>query len=305
MATNRNSALSSNSATYQIRVIGAHSAWFRDIHHAFLRLPWWVGLGTVTAAFLLVNLLFGCAYAELGGVANARPQSVADGFYFSVQTMATIGYGAMYPQSTAAHVLVVIEAVLGLLLTALCAGLVFAKFSRPIGRIVFSHQAVIGPFDGVPMLMFRVGNERGNMVAEATIRVSMVRTVRTLEGATFYRMTDLPLVRDRSPALARSWNVMHELGPASPLHGYDPERMEREELEIIVTLVGVDDTSYQPVHARYQYEHHSVVWGARHADILSETANGDLVLDVRNFHNIVPTEPTASFPYPRAAPTSK
>lgn len=305
MATNRNSALSPSSATYQIRVVGARTEWFRDIHHAFLRLPWWVGLGTVTAAFLLTNLLFGFAYAELGGVANARPHSVADGFYFSVQTMATIGYGAMYPQSTAAHVLVVTEAVLGLLLTALCAGLVFAKFSRPIGRIVFSRQAVIGPLDGVPMLMFRVGNERGNLIAEATVRVAMVRTVRTREGVTFYRMTDLTLVRDRSPALSRSWNVMHELGPSSPLYGYDPERMASEELEIIVTLVGVDDTSYQPVHARCQYEHTSVVWGARHADVLSETPDGNLILDIRNFHNILPTEPLESFPYPRATSTSK
>ncbi len=305
MATNRNRALSSNPATYQIRVVGAHTEWFRDIHHAFLRLPWWVGLGTVTAAFLLANLLFGCAYAELGGVANARPHSVTDGFYFSVQTMATIGYGAMYPQSTAAHVLVVMEAVLGLLLTALCAGLVFAKFSRPIGRIVFSRQVVIGPLDGVPMLMFRVGNERGNMIAEATVRVAMVRTVRTREGVTFYRMIDLPLVRDRSPALARSWNVMHELGPSSPLYGYDPERMASEELEIIVTLVGVDDTSYQPVHARCQYEHTHIVWGARHADVLSETPDGNLILDIRKFHNVLPTEPLESFPYPRAASTSQ
>ena len=260
---------------------------------------------TVTAAFLLANLLFGCAYAELGGVANARPHSVTDGFYFSVQTMATIGYGAMYPQSTAAHVLVVMEAVLGLLLTALCAGLVFAKFSRPIGRIVFSRQVVIGPLDGVPMLMFRVGNERGNLIAEATIRVSLVRTVKTREGVTFYRMTDLPLVRDRSPALSRSWNVMHEINDASPLYGYDPERMAREELELIVSLMGVDDTSYQPVHARHQYQHLHIVWGARHADVLSETPDGNLILDIRKFHNVLPTEPLESFPYPRAASTSQ
>lgn len=300
MATQRSSALSPNSGAYQIRVIGARTAWFRDAHHAFLRMPWWAGLGTVVLGFLLINVLFGLAYAVVGGVANARDHSVADGFYFSIQTMATIGYGAMYPQSTAAHALVVVEAVLGLLITALCAGLVFAKFSQPTGRIVFSHQVVIGPMDGVPMLMFRVGNERGNLIAEATIRVAMVRTVRTSEGVTFYRMTDLPLVRDRSPAMSRSWNVMHELNSASPLRDYDPERMAKEELELIVSLVGVDDTSYQPVHARYQYEHTHIVWGARHADVLSETADGNLVLDVRNFHAILPTEPSASFPYPRA-----
>ena len=94
---------------------------------------------------------------------------------------------------------------------------------------------------------------------------------------------------------------MHELGPASPLYGYDPERMAKEELELIVSLVGVDDTSLQPVHARHQYEHPDIVWGARHADILSETPTGDLVLDIRQFHSVIPTEPSETFPYPRKA----
>ena len=299
MASHRSAPPQPRQLSYKTRVVGAPTTWFRDAFHAFLRIPWWAGLGIVVAAFLVANLLFGLAYARLGGVANARPHSIADGFYFSIQTMATIGYGAMYPQSTAANVLVVIEAVLGLLITALSTGLVFAKFSRPTGRIVFSHDVVIGPMDGVPMLMFRVGNERGNMIAEATIRVAVVRTVKTAEGNTFYRITDLPLVRERSPAMSRSWTVMHEITAASPLHGYDPERMAREELELMVSLSGIDDTSYQPVHARHQYEHPAIRWGARLADVLSESADGDLVLDVRQFHAVVPTQPSDSFPYPR------
>lgn len=288
--------------SYKIRVVGARSTWFRDVHHAFLSIPWWAGLGIIVAAFLLINVLFGIAYARLGGVANARPQSVADGFYFSIQTMATVGYGAMYPQSTAANVLVVIEAVLGLLITALSAGLVFAKFSRPTGRIVFSHDVVIGPMDGTPTLMFRVGNERRNIVAEATIRVAVSRTVKTAEGVTFYRMTDLTLVRDRSPAMAHSWNVMHEINASSPLYGYDPERMAKEDLELMVSLFGVDDTSYQPVYARHQYEHPAIIWGARMADVLSESADGNMVLDIGNFHSVVATQPSDAFPYPRPQP---
>ena len=205
----------------------------------------------------------------------------------------------MYPQSTVAHVLVVIEAVLGLLLTALCAGLVFAKFSRPIGRIAFSHDIVIGPMDGTPVLMFRVGNERGNAIAEATVRVVISRTITTAEGLTFYRMVDLPLVRDRSPAMSHSWNVMHEINAASPLYGYDPERMASEDLELMVSLSGVDDTSYQPVHARHVYEHPAIVWGARLGDVLSDAPDGNLLLDVGRFHDVVPTQPSESFPYPR------
>jgi inward rectifier potassium channel len=210
----------------------------------------------------------------------------------------------MYPDSPAAHTLVVIEAVLGLLVTALCTGLVFAKFSQPTGRINFSNEVTVSPLDGVPTLIFRVGNERGNQVVEATIRVTMIRTVRTKEGVPFYRMTDLPLVRERSAAMTRSWNVMHVIDPSSPLHGYTPERMAAEELELIASLLGIDDTSAQPVHGRHQYEHDAIVWGARHADVLSESADGNMLLDLGNFHQLVATTPTADFPYPKSASKS-
>ena len=151
--------------------------------------------------------------------------------------------------------------------------------------------------DGAPTLMFRVGNERGNHIVEAQVRVVVVRTVRTKEGVTFYRMEDLPLRRDRSPAMNRSWTVMHVIDERSPLHGATPESLARDEVEFLVTLVGTDDTSYQPVHARRTYEHTALAWGARHADVLSEAPNGDLVLDVRRFHELVAMEASEGFPY--------
>ncbi len=288
--------------SYKIQVVGAKRTIFRDVYHAFLRMPWWFGLTVIVVSFLSVNVVFGAAYAALGGVANARPGSFRDAFYFSIQTMATIGYGAMYPQGEAANALVVVEALLGLLITALCTGLVFAKFSQSTGYIAFSHEVAIGPMDGVPTLMIRVGNERGNQIVEATVRITMIRTIKTKEGVIFYRQTDLPLMRERSAAMSRSWTIMHEITESSPLHGYDPERMAREELELMVSLIGVDDTSSQAVHARHQYEWTSIVWGARHADVLTEAPTGDLILDVRRFHELLPTEPTPTFPYPRRSP---
>jgi inward rectifier potassium channel len=285
-------------ASYQIHVIGApRQPWLRDQYHVFLRLTWPRALAALVALYLAVNAVFAVAYFAVGGVAGARPGSYFDAFSFSVQTLGTIGYGAMFPHSAAAHVVVTIESVAGLLVTALSTGLVFAKFSQPGGRIAFARHAVVAPMDGVPTLMFRVGNERGNVIVEAQVRVVLVRTVRTREGVTFYRMEDLPLRRDRSPAMNRSWTVMHTIDGSSPLKGVTPEALARDEIEFLMTLVGVDDTSYQPVHARHTYEAASVVWGARHADVLSERADGDLVLDVGRFHDLVPADPTEDFPY--------
>jgi inward rectifier potassium channel len=283
----------------EVRIIGARSMPFRDLYHGFLRAPWWAALGLIVVVYLGLNACFAIAYYFSDGIANARPDSFADVFYFSIQTMGTIGYGAMYPQTALANALMVMESVTGLVVTALATGLVFSKFSQSTARIVFSAQVAIGPMDGVPTLMFRVGNERDSRIIEAHIRVSLVRTERTKEGVTFYRMYDLTLTRERSPALSRSWTALHPITKDSPLWGQTPRLLKEQEVELLITVVGIDDTSLQPVHARHRYTDDEIVWGARLADIMSIDADGTIVLDVRQFHDLAPTEPTESFPYPQ------
>ncbi|HEY4016065.1 MAG TPA: ion channel [Polyangiaceae bacterium] len=289
--------------SYSIQVVGAKRV-SGDWYHWLLRTSWTVLVSFIAGAFLFTNALFAVAYMVTGGVAHSRAGSFADAFYFSVQTMGTVGYGAMYPESQAANVVMVAQSVVSLIFTALATGLVFSKFARPLGRVAFSRRAVISLMDGVPTLMVRVGNERGNTIVEATVHVTMSRTVRTAEGQTFYRLVDLPLARERSPAVARSWTIMHAIDERSPIRGATPETFASEEVELIVSLFGTDDTSYQPVHARHEYEHMNILWGARYADVLSETPDGNLVLDVRRFHDVVKTEPTAAFPYPKSTSPS-
>jgi len=253
----------------------------------------------LSALFLLLNLLFAFGYLSVAGVAGARPGSLADHFFFSVQTMGTIGYGVMHPLSAAAEALVTAEVIVGVSLVALASGILFAKFSVPRARMQFAEWATLAPFDGVPTLMFRLGNERASQIIEATVRVVLVRTERTGEGVVYYRMRDLRLERDRSPALARSWTIMHTIDESSPLHGATPETLARDEVELILTVVGIDETSAQNLHARHTYGHEQIRWGARHADMLSERPDGRLQLDMREFHRVVPTAPTPAFPYPR------
>jgi inward rectifier potassium channel len=279
--------------------VGAPATTLRDFYHLFLRVRWSVALAAIVAAYLGLNAIFALGYRLVGGVANAGAGSFFDAFCFSVQTMGTVGYGAMYPASHAANVLVIAESVTSLIVTAVATGLVFAKFSRSSARVSFSAEAVISPMDGVPTLMLRVGNERGNQILEATIRLSIIVRETTKEGSTFYRMYDLRLTRDRSPAISRSWNVMHPIAADSPLFGATPESIARDEIELIATVVGVDDTSLQPVHARHRYEANDILWGARHADILSEDDKGNVILDIRRFHDTVATQPIEGFPYPR------
>jgi inward rectifier potassium channel len=268
-----------------IRVVGAKTHPVRDVYHAALRLPWTTTLVGIVLVYLALNAAFAFVYAELGGIANAHPHSFLDAFFFSVQTLGTLGYGNMYPESTLSNTIVVVESVVGMMFTAVSTGLVFAKFSRSNARIVFSDRAVVSPMDGTPTLMFRLGNDRESLIYEATVRLAMIRTERTQEGRTFYRLHDLPLVRDRSPAMARSFTVMHRIDETSPLFGADAATLARDEIELIVTISGTDDTSLQPVHARHTYYNDEIRWNARHADILREEG-GVLVVDLRRFHEV-------------------
>jgi inward rectifier potassium channel len=280
-----------------VTVLGAPRAPFRDYHYRFLRAPWWLAITAIVVAFLALNAGFAGLFLVTGGIKDARPGSFLDAFYFSVQTMGTIGYGDMYPMTPTANGLVVAEAVASLIITALVTGLVFSKFSQVQARVMFTSTITVCPMDGVPTLMFRVGNERNNQIVEAQLHVVMIRTEHTREGMTFYRMVDVALSRERSQAFTRSWTAMHSITPDSPLHGVTEQLMREEELEFVVSLVGTDDTSLQPVHARHRYAHEDVVWGARHADVLTEYDDGHLVLDLRKFHDIIPTRATAEFPY--------
>jgi inward rectifier potassium channel len=285
-------------AQYGVTVVGAPRQTIRDFYHFFLRVSWAVALTGIVVVWLALNVVFAGLYLSVGGVAGTRPGSLWDAFCFSVQTMGTIGYGSMYPTTAASNVIMTIESVTSLVMTALATGLVFAKFSRSTPRVAFSKHAVIGPMNHVPTLMLRVGNERSNAILEATVRVSLMRTEVLAEGPTFYRMVDLKLARERSPAMSRSWTVLHTIDETSPLWGATPESLVHDEAEVLVTVVGVDDTSLQQVHARYRYMYSDIVWGARHSDILSETDDGNLVLDVSRFNDIEPTLPTEGFPYP-------
>ncbi len=279
-------------------VVGAGAHPLRDAYHLVLSMSWASSIGLLTGVYLAMNAVFAVGYLLTGGVTGARTGSFGDAFFFSVQTMGTTGYGSMYPTSVAANLLMTTESIVGLIVTALATGIVFARFSRTTGEIIFSRYACISPMDGVPSLAFRIGNDRSGAIYEARVTASIVRTERTKEGHVFYRLYDLGLVRSVSQALARSFTIMHRVDEKSPLAGETPESCAKAEVEFLVTVVGTDETSLQPVHARHRYELKDVLWGARLADILRELPDGRIELDLRKFHETTPTEATEEFPYP-------
>jgi len=267
---------------------GVSKSNWRDLYHFLHTVSWPKFLMVISLAYLLANSLFAVAYTIGGGVENARRGNFLDAFFFSVQTMASIGYGAMYPKSIYANLLVTVEALLGLVWIAMATGLMFARFSVPKARVMFSRVAVIAPYNDVPTLIFRVANERQNWILEAQIHVNLVRDEISKEGDLMRRFYDIPLIRSYSPLFALSWTVMHAIDESSPLYGVTPEEMVEHEMEVVVTLIGLDETVAQTIHARHSFIAEEIFWNMRFVDILSKGRDGKRTIDYSRFHDILP-----------------
>lgn len=272
----------------QIRRKGGKRWYLSDSYHAMLALSWPRFFGAVFTVYLGTNLLFAALYGiQPGAIADARPGSFADAFFFSMETLATVGYGFMHPGTTYGHLVASAEIMCGMLETAVMTGLLFARFSRPTSRIMFSRVAVVTRFNGTPTLMFRTGNERNNLILEATVRASIVRRERTAEGQEFTRFYDLALERSSTSVFALSWTVMHRIDERSPLFGKSAADLLDEGATLTVSMTGMDETLNDFVHARHSYGADEVLYGQRFVDILSERDGDVRIIDFGRFHDTV------------------
>ncbi|MBV8140195.1 MAG: ATP-sensitive inward rectifier potassium channel 10 [Deltaproteobacteria bacterium] len=266
---------------------------FADLYHHLLTSSWPMLLVQIAAGFFALNAIFAVGYYLDGGIANARPGSFGDVFFFSVETMATIGYGRMAPVSLFAHMLMSFEALTGMIGLAVTTGLIFAKFSRPTARVRFSRYGVISSRDGVLSLMFRMANERSDQIVEAQVRVLLARGEVTVEGERILRFHDLELTRYRNATFRHSWTVIHPIRPGSPLYGCSEESLKSSSAEIVASVTGIDGAFMQTVYARHTYDAGDIVWGARLMDIMVRTPEDDVLIDYGKFDAI---EPAAAGP---------
>jgi inward rectifier potassium channel len=285
--------LPARKALFQLEIRGRDTRWYDDIYHRLLVVPWWQFFGLISLVFLFANAVFGGAFMLVpGSIGGARRGSFEDAFFFSVQTLATIGYGTMYPANFYGHCIVTLEALLGLMSVALMTGLTFAKFARPTSRVLFSEHFIISRMNGVPHVMFRMANWRGNLVVEAQLHVVILVEEHTHEGEVFRRPMELPLVRDRNATFLLTWTAMHRIDEASPFFGADPlAKLRASNAQIFLTLSGLDETMGQTIHARYNYALDDCVQNARFADVVTASPDGSRIVDYTAFHQLIPLKP--------------
>jgi inward rectifier potassium channel len=270
---------------------GAPSELRSDLYFWLMQGSWTRMILLLCFIYMAINVAFAGLYLlDPACIGASGPTAFLTAFSFSVQTMSTIGYGTISPLTPYGDLIVTIEAAAGLLAVALATGLMFAKASQPRSSVLFSDTCVLTQRHGVPTLMFRVGNARGNEVIEANMSVTALKDELSPEGHHMRRLHSMDLVRSQTPVFTLSWMVMHEIDEDSPLANVDWDKPEDSIMAIIVTMTGHDATYGSTTHARHMYDPAHVTRGERFVDVISELEDGRLMIDFGDFHK---TEPDA------------
>jgi len=264
---------------------------------ALLTMSWTRFLAGVVALYLVINTLFAAGYLLCGpGALGGSEEEAALGgfpraFFFSVETFSTVGYGHTVPVGLGAHSLMTVESVVGLLTVALVTGMAFARFSRPVARILFSRHAVIAPFEGGSAFMFRIANQRKSQLIEVGAQVIFSRFEES-DGRRIRRFYPLALRRQKVSFFPLAWTIVHPIDRESPLAGMTEERCLSADAEFLVLLTATDEIFSQPVHARSSYVAREVVWNARFTDIFDHPVEGRPIgIDISRLHEIEAAEP--------------
>jgi inward rectifier potassium channel len=261
----------------------------RDPYYFAVALTWPQFLMALFALYLSVNVVFAALYWLVpSSVANARPGSFADTFFFSIDTLATVGYGEMYPATLYGHVVAAIEIVCGLAFTAILTGLTFVRFSRPRAKFVFAANPVVATHNGKPTLMLRIGNGRATVLTDAAAKLNILFYETGAAGEPLRRARELRLERAHVPAFPLSWTLMHVLDEHSPLHGYDAARAIEADARVFVTLEARDPTLATVVHDARYYAPEDIRFGMRYTDAVTMAEDGTPVADLTRIGALEP-----------------
>jgi inward rectifier potassium channel len=275
----------------EIETRGLAGGFWTDLYHRSMTVYWPVFFGSAAAIFVILNAVFAFVYS-LGDepVANVAGDRALGLFYFSIETLATVGYGDMHPQTDYGHFVATVEIFTGMCFLAVMTGLIFARFSRPRARFIFAEHPVVAVHQGQPTLMIRVANARNNTISQATARLWLFRVEKTVEGYELRRYYELMLDRREHPMFMLTWSIFHTIDETSPLYRMTANDLAAADATLTLNVGGVDDSSAQRLYARRLYSHRDIRWNHRYKDITSVSADGRLLIDYSLFHEVVPEE---------------
>jgi inward rectifier potassium channel len=247
----------------------------------------------VISFYLLLNFIFAGIY-EVVGIENLQgadltsPESrFMDAFFFSSQTLTTVGYGRIAPIGFGASAVAAIESLLGLLIFALATSLLYGRFSRPVAHILYSDKAIIAPYLDVTAFMFRIVNERANQLIDLQVEVAMSILEKQPNGKDIRRYYALKLERNRVNFFPTNWTIVHPITQESPMFGMSKEELLSHDAEFLILIRATEDTFNQTVHSRLSYHAREVVFGAKFTSmVLDGDTSGMSNLDLTKLSDI-------------------
>ena len=275
----------------EVETLGLTPGFWTDLYHRAMTVSWPAFFATAALIFIALNALFAVLYS-LGNrpIANVAGQGILDLFYFSIETLATVGYGDMHPQTNYGHFVATVEIFTGMSFLAVMTGLIFARFSRPRARFVFADHPVVTMHQGHSTLMIRLANARHNAISRATARMWLIRVESSKAGDQLRRFYELKVERDEHPMFVLSWTLFHTIDKDSILHGATAAELEDADALLVVNVDGLDDSSAQQLYARRIYAPHDIRWRHRYRNITSVSPEGRFQLDYTKFHDVVPED---------------
>lgn len=281
--------VSTHSGRTEFLKINAALGGWRDTYHWVLCLSWPRFVAFLLAVYFATNLVFATAYA-VGGpcIGEMTPGSFPEALFFSIETLATVGYGHMYPANVYGHVVVTTEIIVGMFWVAVITGLIFVRFARPTARIVFSNCLVIAPFDGRLSVMYRVANLRHTTMAEAEFRLLYSRDERVAEGDDIRRFYELKVYPERMISFPAALIIRHTIDEHSPLHGITLERLEKENAFFMASTLSLELVMAASVQSQQDYAWDEIRFGERFVDVYTELEDGRLTVDYGRLHETEP-----------------
>ncbi len=272
----------------RITTRGLADGFWHDAYYTAMTARWPAFVGASAVVFCAVNILFAFAYLLApGAVAGVGEGNLPNAFFFSIETLATVGYGDLHPQTRYGHAVASVEMFVGLFLSALLTGLIFARFSRPRARFLFADVVTLHDHEGQPTLVVRVANARQSTIVNASAKLWLIRDRVSREGVLYRGFEPLALQRAENPTFLLSWSVFHVIDADSPLAGQSGEALAADGASVLLTLTGHDESASQQVHGRQTYAMDRVRWNHRYADIIDIAPDGDVTVDYTRFHEVV------------------
>lgn len=251
-----------------------------NFFHYLMSISWLKFFSLILLGYLTANVLFASIYVLIGvehltGIdRSSGANAFIEAFFFSSQTITTLGYGRVAPIGVLANCIAAIESMLGLLSFALATGLLYGRFSKPSAKIKYSNNAVVAPYQDINAFMFRVVNPQSNQLLEVEVNLTLSMKGKDPDRRDFYF---LEVERTKIVFFTNTWTIVHPINESSPLFGLNEEEVLAKDAEFIVMMKAFDESFSQTVYSRSSYKAEEIRWGQKFVYPMKQEKDGVIV----------------------------